>query len=136
MKIRNGFVSNSSSSSYVIKVLNKNNINTLLSSIKNSIEPCTEIIDINELISSNIYIANKHLLKDYHGKIYFCQFIEEIYYVMLQNENIIKMINNKDELYYINIDYNEKKVRDLFDMFLKNNFIKIILHDDDIYNII
>lgn len=53
MKVRNSFVSNSSTSSYVIEILNKNNATVLLNTIKKSAVNGTKARSINEFLNNN-----------------------------------------------------------------------------------
>lgn len=107
MKIRNGFVSNSSSSSYIIKIFDTyenfiNNINKEIiysNYFTKTIENCKNIIDkYNEIgqtsthdkLSSWLYNSNSHIIElynNYKKTNNIIEFIKNVYQIYIKEHN-------------------------------------------------
>jgi hypothetical protein len=119
MKIRNGFVSNSSSSSFVAKVISEsgcakcgaNFYELLIDMISNSNNCDTKMDDIDDYLSSLKYEAELCIGSDSDE-----EDIEIAYTYMLKHNRISDEIKNGAKLHCFNISYHDDAVTKMYEL--------------------
>lgn len=123
MKIRNGYVSNSSSSSFIIAYSEGAIAET--QGFKLSVEKFLRYI---HGISTSWYSDCTEIKSE--GKENVCDYIKENWYDDEQNYIEIIRNNTKNNIVYLQISYRDELIKDLFDFLVENKSIEIIYRDD------